>query len=168
MLPWRGEPIDDVQHPSIIEQLWSAEELAAVDLAIPLPFDVPPGQVTVGAPRYVETGDGRVQTVYDIEDAPPPPVPEDLSRWQFFAAAALAGVISQQEAEDAITGPLPAPFVAFIDTLPEAERFGARMLLKGNQIFHRHHPFVEAFLTANQMTDEQADAIWRAGAALGT
>ncbi|WP_448953084.1 hypothetical protein [Labrys neptuniae] len=98
----------------------------------------------------------------------PPPVPEELSRWQFFAAAALAGIITQDQAKGALTGTMPPPFVAFIATLPQADRFEADMLLTGNQIFHRHHPFVQAFLNANQMTSDQADAIWRAGAALGT
>ncbi|OCC05110.1 hypothetical protein BA190_09345 [Labrys sp. WJW] len=166
--PWRGEPIDDIQHPAIIEQLWSPFELAAVDLAVPGAFVVPPGKVTVGEPYYVMSETGFVMTKYDVADAPPPPVPEELSRWQFFAAAAIAGIITQQEAEDAITGPLPAPFAAFIATLPEGERFTATMLLRGNQAFHRHHAFVQAFLEANGMTDEQADAIWRAGATLGT
>ena len=166
--PWAGEPLNDVQHPGNIEELWSADELAAIGLAVPAPFEVPAGKATIGAPRYKLSANGGIETEYDVEDAPPPPVPEELSRWQFFAAAAGASIITQQEAEDAITGPLPAPFTAFIGTLPESEQFTATMLLRGNQVFHRHHPFVQAFLDANGMTDAQADAIWRAGSALGT
>lgn len=97
----------------------------------------------------------------------PTPVPEELSRWQFFAAAALANMISWTEAEAALTGDLPELFLAFIATMPAAEQPIARMLLKGNQVFHRHHPFVEAFLLANGMETAQADAVWLAGAALG-
>lgn len=59
------------------------------------------------------------------------------------------------------------PFAAFIAALPEADRFKATMLLCCNLVFHRHHPFVRAFLAANGMSDEQADDIWRAGAVLG-
>lgn len=98
----------------------------------------------------------------------PPPVPEELPRWQFFAAAALAGIITQDEAKTAITGTLPPPFVAFIATLPESDRFGADMLLTGSQVFHRHHPFVGLFLQSVNMADAQADAIWLAGSKLGT
>lgn len=165
---WAGEPIAGIQHPANIEELWNAAELAAIGLAVPAPFEAPAGKVAVGAPRYKRGLTGGILTDYDVEDAPPPSIPEELSRWQFFAAAAMAGIITQQEAEDAITGPLPAPFVAFIATLPQDQRFTATMLLRGNQVFHRHHSFVQAFLNANGMTDAQADAIWRAGAALGT
>jgi len=95
-----------------------------------------------------------------------PPVPETLTRWQFFTAAALGGVITQDQAKGALTGTMPQPFVDFIATLPADQQFAATMLLTGTQEFHRHHVFVQAFLQAKGMTDAQADAIWTQGAAL--
>ncbi|GLS20142.1 hypothetical protein GCM10007874_31590 [Labrys miyagiensis] len=95
-----------------------------------------------------------------------PGPPEILTRWQFFAVAALNGIITQQEAQAALTGTMPAKFTAFIASMPADQQFPATMLLTGTQEFHRHHPFVEAFLHANSMTSAQADAIWTQGAAL--
>lgn len=40
---WAGEPIDGVRHPPNIEQLWSAQELAAIGLQVRVP--PPPSQV---------------------------------------------------------------------------------------------------------------------------
>ncbi len=96
----------------------------------------------------------------------PPIVPETLTRWQFFATAALAGIITQEAAQAALSGTMPQPFVDFIATLPEADRFPATMLLAGTQEFHRHHPFVQAFIASQGMTAAQADAIWTQGATL--
>lgn len=166
--PWSGsERLPDengVLYPSNIEELWSAADLAAIGLAIPLPFTAPDGFHAIGAPRY-ELDGSTIKTVYDTE-ADIPVVPEVLTRWQFFAVAALNGIITQQAAQAALAGTMPQPFVDFITTLPADQQFPATMLLGGTQEFHRHHPFVQAFLTAKGMTDAQADAIWIQGAAL--
>lgn len=102
--PWFGEPINDIQHPANIEELWSAEELWEIGLAVPDSFIIPEGKMITGQPRYIHLPNG-IGTEYDVVDIPPPAAPLELSRWQFFAAAALAGIITQQEAEDAITRP---------------------------------------------------------------
>lgn len=133
-------------------------------------FD-PTGDWTAPAGTSLMDGAAHIGDVWNgeafVTPVPPVAVPEELTRWQFFAAAALAGLISWTEAEAALTGDLPQLFLTFIATLPAQEQPVARMLLKGNQVFHRHHPFVEAFLAANGMTAAQADAVWLAGAALG-
>lgn len=163
--PWAGERLNDVLYPGNIESLWSADDLAAIGLVTPVPFDLPEGFHIVGDARF-ELDGSIVRTVYDIaQDIPG--VPEVLTRWQFFAVAAIFGLITQDEAQAALTGTLPQPFVDFITTLPEDQKPLARMLLIGTQEFHRHHPFVEAFLHAKGMRDSQANAIWTQGATLG-
>jgi len=163
--PWTGERIGDVLYPPIIEQIWTAEALAAIGLAVPQPFTAPTGFHAVGAPRYELSG-GKAITLYDIA-ADVAPVPEALTRWQFFTVAALQAIISQDDALAAVqVGMLPRPFADFIAGLPRDQQFPARMLLAGTGEFHRHHPFVEAFLQARGMTEDQADALWIAGAGL--
>ncbi|MEI9964361.1 MAG: hypothetical protein WDM92_06315 [Caulobacteraceae bacterium] len=73
--PWLGERLgeDEVLYPRNIEELWSAEDLAAIGLAIPTPFAAPDGQVITGAPRYETDGANGVREVYDTQDAPAPP-----------------------------------------------------------------------------------------------
>lgn len=163
--PWNGERLSGIAYPANIEQLWTADELAAIGLAVPQPFTAPAGFHATGSPRYA-LDDGQVKTVYDTEPDVAL-VPETLTRWQFFTVAAMQAIISQDDALAAVqTGTLPKPFADFIATLPAEQQFPARMLLAGTSEFNRHHPFVEAFLTAKGMTDVQADAIWIEGAAL--
>lgn len=54
--------------------IWTLEEVEAVGGKIAVPFEVPDGKQTVGAPSYVET-DGAIQQVYEVEDIPAPPEP---------------------------------------------------------------------------------------------
>ena len=111
---------------------------------------------------------GDKEATADEIAARPLAVPETLTRWQFFAIAALSNIITQDAAQAALTGTMPQPFVDFIASLPEDQQFPAKMLLGGTQEFNRHHPFVEAFLQAKGMTGAQADAIWTQGAALAS
>jgi hypothetical protein len=54
--------------------IWSLGEVIALGAKVAVPFVVPAGKQTVGAPSYVEA-DGVVQQNYDVEDIPPPPDP---------------------------------------------------------------------------------------------
>jgi hypothetical protein len=102
--------------------------------------------------------------------APPPeqePVPEEISDRQFFQQLAIAGLITQDEALAAVmTGALPAAMLTFVASLPADQQFAARMALCGATVFKRSHPLTAAFASAEGMTPEQIDALWRAAAAL--
>lgn len=97
----------------------------------------------------------------------PPPVPSAISDRQFFHILAVDGFITEAEALAAVkTGDPPAAFETFIASLPESERFSARMLLEGATTFERNHPLTNAFGTMYGMTAEQIDDLWRRASAL--
>lgn len=93
---------------------------------------------------------------------PPPPVPQEISDRQFFQQLAIMGMITEDEALAAVsTGTLPASFETIINTLPEEQRFTAKMLVQGATIFNRQNQFVAYFAYATGMTSEQVDDLWR-------
>jgi hypothetical protein len=95
-------------------------------------------------------------------EEPVPYVPPEISDRQFFHTLALDGLITEAEALTAVkTGDAPAAFEALIASLPESERFSARMLLEGATVFRRDHPLTNAFGTMYGMTSEQIDDLWR-------
>ncbi len=64
---WSGEPIDGVRHPLSIETTWSAEDLAAIGLYVPLPpAAVPEGKVSTG--MTVEDVGGVPAYVHQVRD----------------------------------------------------------------------------------------------------
>lgn len=70
---WRGEPINGVIHPLIIEKLWSDDELIAAGLYKESMIEntpVPEGKVVTG--REVQLINDQPKWVYTLEDAPPP------------------------------------------------------------------------------------------------
>lgn len=88
-------------------------------------------------------------------------VPHEIGRRQFFQLLALDDVISKDEALAAVkTGDLPAAIEAFINSLDEERKFGARMLFAGSNTFERGHPLVEAFGVNLAMAPEQLDDLW--------
>lgn len=90
---WRGKPIDDIQHPRIIEQVWPDDELEAIGLFKPASSDpVPDGKIAVAT--NVERVDGVVKYVNTLEEAPAPstdPVDYPLLPWQFKAMVDYLG-----------------------------------------------------------------------------
>jgi hypothetical protein len=98
---------------------------------------------------------------------PPVPVPVVISDRQFFQQLAVQGVITEQEALDAVTvGAIPASLAAVIDTLPQGQRFAAKMRVSGAVEFKRSNPLVATLGAAMGWTDEQIDDLWRQAAAL--
>lgn len=96
---------------------------------------------------------------------PAPPIPT-ISRRQFFQQAAVAGIITENEALAAVTtGALPASITAFINTLPPDQQFGAKMLFSVNE-FSRSSPMANAFGQALGMTTEQINAFFTAASEL--
>ena len=73
--PWSGEPIDGIKYPLNIGALWTAQDLAAIGLYIPVVPTIPGGKVVTGA--SVARVNGIVTYVYTLEDAPPPPTPQE-------------------------------------------------------------------------------------------
>lgn len=101
----------------------------------------------------------------DVVPYEPPPTPEPIapiSDRQFFQALALSGDISEEEALSAVmTGTLPARIAEGVATLPNDQRFAARMLLSGATSFDRSHPMVSLLGTLIGRDDAALDALWR-------
>lgn len=97
----------------------------------------------------------------------PPAVPKIISDRQFAQGLAVAGIISEQEAEDWVgPGVVPAAMLALVGQLPEAERFAARMLLRGATSFERDNPLTGAIGALYNWAPGQVDQFWRDCAAL--
>lgn len=106
-----------------------------------------------------ETGIGELY----IRPTPTPAV----SRRQFFQQAAVSGDITEAEALAAVqTGVIPAAFEAFIDTLPEPERFGARMMMSGAAEFDPGHALSLGYAAANGWSEDDFEQFFRAAALL--
>lgn len=98
---------------------------------------------------------------------PPMPVPQTLSRRQFFQQAAIDGMISEDEAFAAVaTGTIPPPMQDYIDSLPADEQFNAKMLFGGAQVFERNAEITSDFGHEKGMTDEEIDQFFIDGANL--
>lgn len=165
----------DVAHPANVLDLWSPEELAAIDVVPIVETDIPSGKVSTGSALVLVSG--QVVRQHTLEDAPPPPAPTlaDLpviSDRQFFHALALPpfSVITKTEALAAVkTGDLPAALAAIVASIPdETERFNAEMLLSGSKEFWPTHPLVPAIAAAmpTPWTTEQVVAFWTFAASL--
>lgn len=98
---------------------------------------------------------------------PPPPVPTAISDRQFFQQLAIDGVITEEGAENAVAnGSIPAAMLTLIGALPDAQQFGARMMLKGATVFERYHPLTVTIGTLYGWTEPQIDELFRAAAVL--
>jgi len=102
-------------------------------------------------------------------EAPTMPVPSFISDRQFAQCLAARGLITEQEAEDWVgPGTVPLAILSLVNALPAADRFAARMLLRGATRFERSHPLVEQIgsLMTPPWTLEQLDAFWKEAASL--
>ena len=116
----------------------------------------------------LEPGETEQATIVaEYEDLLASPVPLEISDRQFFHILAIDGLITEAEALAAVkTGDAPAAFETFIASLPEGDRFNARMLLEGATTFERNHPLTAAFGGMYGMTSEEIDDLWRRASAL--
>lgn len=112
---------------------------------------------------------------YDWQDGewveiPPPsaPVPNEISRRQFYQGLEKAGFITKQEAIAAIQSvSLPAALEAMVSAIPdEDEQFAATMLLYGAATFERNHPLVPLFAASQELSEGEVDDFWRLCASL--
>jgi hypothetical protein len=76
------------------------------------------------------------------------------------------GWITTAEGEAWLTGTLPAPVLALIGTLPEAQRFAAKARALRPTIVERTDPLVSALGAAQGKTPEQLDDFFRTYAAI--
>ncbi len=141
--------------------LWSDSERAAHGI-YPITDDaITDGKVATGS--TLEFTNGAVARHWTLEDAPPPPVPEDISDRQFAQALALNGLITNVEALEWVkVGTVPQQLQAIIDAMTDTEQqFAANMLLGGATTFQRHHPMVALRGGALGKTSDEIDDIWR-------
>ncbi|MBK0022208.1 hypothetical protein IAE29_12825 [Ochrobactrum sp. S46] len=108
---------------------------------------------------------GKYGPIFDyVEPEPQPePIPDEISRRQFFQYLAVLGIISRQEALAALqSGAIPAPLQAIIDELPtEDDQFEAQMFIIGAQNFDHLHPLSDTVRLALEWTVEQKNDFWR-------
>jgi len=90
-----------------------------------------------------------------------------ISDRQFAQGLAVFGLITEDEAE-AWVGPgvVPPDLLTLVQSLPEVDRFSARMLLRGATTFERSHPLVETLASSYGWSSSQTDDFWRACATL--
>jgi hypothetical protein len=130
-------------------------------------FDEPMPQDWPDYASWIENEDAQIGWTYDgtTFTGPPPAVDETIyaiSNRQFYQQLALDGVITQQEALDAVRGNIPAPLGNAISTLTVgAEQFNASMFLASATLFSREHPVIEHIATTMGWTAEQTDELWR-------
>lgn len=98
---------------------------------------------------------------------PGAPVPTTISDRQFAQQAAIAGLITQDEAL-AWVGPgvIPASLLALVGELPAAYQFPAKMMLTGATIFDRTVPMTITLTTMFGWNDEARAEFWKDAAAL--
>jgi hypothetical protein len=91
------------------------------------------------------------------------PVPQIISDRQFFQQAAIDGIITQQEALDAVkTGTIPAMLQNIVDSISDSmDKFNAQMLLSGATVFERNHPLVATIENSLNWNSEQVDQFFR-------
>ena len=94
-------------------------------------------------------------------------VPGVISDRQFYHRLKQIGLITEQEALDAVSvGAIPAALMTFVNALPTEQQFDAKMLLSGAVEFRRNHPLTAAVGAAQGWTDGQIDQFFIDAAAL--
>lgn len=112
---------------------------------------IPPDTTAISDEAWLEfisnQGERRWDGATVVPYTPPEPaqaVPASVSDRQFFQALAIRGEITEEEALDAVgPGVIPAAMLALINQLPEADRFGAKMLIRGATVFERANPLAD-------------------------
>lgn len=121
----------------------------------------PPTEIDVAVREWVAAGN-------EIQ-APtlPAPVPALISDRQFAHGLWKRGIVSREEALAFVkTGDIPAPLLALLAALPDAEREDAEMIIAGATTYERLHPVTVQLVAAFGWTPEQGDDAWREFAAL--
>jgi hypothetical protein len=128
----------------------------------------------------ITRSDGTEVFVDPVEVFGPEPTPEELAqkarqdmpavtRMQFAIALAVQGGITAQEAKDFAGGnalPAVATDAIAVSGLSDTEKMAAEIRALGAPTIHRLNPLVLLMQQAVPMTDEQADALFLAAAAI--
>lgn len=128
----------------------------------------------------ITKSDGTEVWVDPVEVFGTPPTPEEaaqaarkampvVTRMQFAIALAVQGVITAQEAKDFAGGnalPTMATGAIAASGLSDTEKMAAEIRALGAPTIHRLNPLVLLIQAAVQMTDEEADALFTAAAAI--
>jgi hypothetical protein len=116
---------------------------------------------------WVHNEVAQIGWTYDGTDfvGPPPAVDETIyaiTNRQFYQHLALAGVISQQEALDAVRGAIPPALATAVGKNASGDAlFNVQMFLASATLFPREHPVVEQLATAMEWSKDYADQVWR-------
>lgn len=107
-------------------------------------------------------------SVITIRPAPPPPVPEIISRREFYEGLYESGKITSEEATAALkTGTIPAAIGVILDGMTDTDaRDKTERKLIGATEFNRHDPLVMVFAITQGMSEQDVDDFWRLCAAL--
>lgn len=133
---------------------------ATFDSVGTIPFTARPTEGEFGPSIFAAALDGEYGAIANYI-APPEPIPDLISRRQFFQQLAAMEMISNADALAAMQrGVIPAPLQTIIDTLPEENQFESQMLIVGADSFNRTHPLTETVRLAMQWTEEQRDSFW--------
>jgi len=149
LVPWRGEPINGLRHPPNIEDLWSADELAAVGLYKPQESVVADGFRIMNT--TVEEVDGEVKFVHELEEIPAPsPIDFPLSDVDLRLGLIAAG--HSIESIEAIIKAIP----------DQAARETAWTFWDRSTLIHWEHPMTQQLLGVAGFTEAEAAAMWMA------
>jgi hypothetical protein len=148
--PWNpAEPIHMTRYPSNIGELWSATDLAKLDLYAPAPADpAPEGKIVTGT--AVARVGGVVKFVNTLDDAPvPTPADTSLTMRQLRLGLLLIGGFPATFIQDAITA------------IPDATQRGvAQIWYDESATVEWGHPMTQQLIAAAGITTEQAAAMW--------
>ena len=98
--------------------------------------------------------------------APEPTIPDSISRRQFFQQACSAGLISEEDALEAMGGRLPQVLLDSVSKLPVDYQFGAKALLVGAQTFERSNTLTPIIAKSLGLDQEQTELFWAAASKL--
>lgn len=123
---------------------------------VPGEIRLPSGDI-VCAPSLGEDYQGCVLELWNMEE--PIIIPQTISDRQFFQQAAIIGIITQQEALDAVSiGAIPTVLQNIVNGIQDTDQqFAAKMLLSGATVFERNHPLVDNIGLALNWTSDQID-----------
>lgn len=95
-----------------------------------------------------------------IRQAPPPPVPQNLSFAQMLIGLVGEGWITQNEGEAWLSGTVPAPVATLISQLPPDQRFAALARAVRPSTVLRQDPLVVGLALLQGKTSEEMDTFF--------